>query len=128
VFGDWSRQRCESDEWLEDVKRPGALTAALNWYRANVAPEMAVPERWALPDVAAPTLGIWSSGDAYLTETQMILSYQSVSGPWSYERLEGVSHWMQLDQPQRVNELILQFLLEGLARGQKIERPVQGQR
>ena len=63
-----------------------------------------------LPSVAAPTLGIWSSGDVYLTETQMLLSYQNVSSSFTYERIEGASHWMQLDQPERVNELILRFL------------------
>jgi pimeloyl-ACP methyl ester carboxylesterase len=57
-------------------------------------------------------LGIWSSGDAALTETQMLLSAQQVSGSWRYERLEGASHWMQLDQPQRLNRLLLDFLVE----------------
>lgn len=67
-------------------------------------------ERWALPSVTAPTLGVWSSGDAYLTETQMLLSHQNVSGSWSYERVEGASHWLQLDQPEQVNALLLHFL------------------
>jgi pimeloyl-ACP methyl ester carboxylesterase len=56
----------ESEQWIKDLSRPGAFTAALNLYRANVAPEIAVPERWALPSVTSPTMGIWSSGDAYL--------------------------------------------------------------
>jgi pimeloyl-ACP methyl ester carboxylesterase len=33
-----------------------------------------------------------------------------VAGPFRYERVEGASHWMQLDQPERVNELLLDFL------------------
>ena len=110
LFRDWVRHHPETGKWIEDLSRPGALTAALNWYRANVAPEMAVPEQWALPRVTAPTLGVWSSGDAYLTETQMLLSYQSVSGSWSYERIEGASHWMQLDRADQVTDLVLQFL------------------
>ncbi|HEY1308046.1 MAG TPA: alpha/beta hydrolase [Vicinamibacterales bacterium] len=109
-FRDLVRHHPECDRWIEDLSRPGALAAALNWYRANVVPENAVAERWVLPSVAAPTLGIWSSGDAYLTETQMLLSHQCVSSSWTYERIEGASHWMQLDQPERVNDLILRFL------------------
>lgn len=111
LFRDLVRHHSETEKWLQDLRRPGALTAALNWYRANLAPEMAVPERWALPKVEARTLGVWSSGDVYLTETQMLLSYQSISGPWTYQRIEGASHWMQLDQPGRLNDLLLGFLL-----------------
>ena len=44
------------------------------------------------------------------TETQMLLSYQRVSGSWSYERVEGASHWMQLDRADQVTHLVLQFL------------------
>ena len=33
-----------------------------------------------------------------------------VSGPWRYERLEGPGHWMQLEAPDAVNELLLDFL------------------
>jgi pimeloyl-ACP methyl ester carboxylesterase len=110
MFRDWVRHHPESQKWIEDLSRPGALTAGLNWYRANVAPELAVPERWALPSVQAPTLGVWSSGDDYLTETQMLLSHQNCAGPWTYERVEGASHWLQLDRPDVVNDLIVQFL------------------
>jgi pimeloyl-ACP methyl ester carboxylesterase len=63
-----------------------------------------------LPNVQAPTLGIWSSDDAHLTEVQMVRSSEYVSGSWQYERLEGASHWMQLDRPQEVNRLLVEFL------------------
>ena len=33
-----------------------------------------------------------------------------VEAEWRYERVEDASHWMQLDQPERVNELLLEFL------------------
>src|ERR1035437_6950578 len=48
-----------------DLSRPGALTASLNWYRANVAPRMPGPPL-PLPPVLAPTLGIWSARDHYV--------------------------------------------------------------
>jgi pimeloyl-ACP methyl ester carboxylesterase len=63
-----------------------------------------------VPPVAAPTLGIWSSGDPYLTEAQMTGSGEHVTGPWRYERIDGASHWMQLDATERVNELLVEFL------------------
>jgi pimeloyl-ACP methyl ester carboxylesterase len=59
---------------------------------------------WGLA-VQAPTLGIWSDRDAFVSERQMIESPLD-----RYERLEGAGHWMQLDAPERVTELILEHL------------------
>jgi pimeloyl-ACP methyl ester carboxylesterase len=100
------------ERYLADLARPGALTAGLNWYRANLAPRRELEPRPLVPAVSAPVLGIWSSGDHYLTEDGMTRSAAFVTGPWRYERIEDASHWMQLDAPERVNELLLAFLGE----------------
>jgi len=100
----------EMDTWLADLARPGALTAALNWYRANVDVDTWTEEGWVMPRVSVPTMGIWSSADIYLTETQMVASGEYVDGPWRYERIEGATHWLMLDQPQRITALLLDFL------------------
>jgi pimeloyl-ACP methyl ester carboxylesterase len=56
-------------------------------------------------------MGVWSTGDMALTEQQMTGSAAFVAdGRWRYERLEGAGHWMQLEAPDRVNELLLEFL------------------
>jgi pimeloyl-ACP methyl ester carboxylesterase len=55
-------------------------------------------------------LGIWSTRDHYLREEPMLRSGEHVTGPWRYERVEDASHWMQLDRPERVNELLTGFL------------------
>jgi pimeloyl-ACP methyl ester carboxylesterase len=107
------RNHSELATWIPDLERPGALTAALSWYRANVNPRNSVTDAPALPPVQVPVLGIWSTGDAYLTEQQMVESAPAVAGPWRYERIEDASHWMQLDQPDRLNRLLIGFLKEG---------------
>jgi hypothetical protein len=33
-----------------------------------------------------------------------------VTGPWRYERIEDAGHWLQLDAPNKVNDLLLDFL------------------
>ena len=106
----WLRDEGDVERYVADLARPGALTAALNWYRANVHPARELEPRRPVPPVAAPTLGVWSSGDAYLNEAPMLRSAEHVTGPWRYERVEDASHWMQLDQPERVNALLVDFL------------------
>jgi len=95
---------------IADLARPGALTAGFNWYRANLPLERLLAEAPPLPPVAAPTLGLWSSGDLYLTERQMTASESRVTGGWRYRRVEDATHWLQLDQPDLVNRLLLEHL------------------
>jgi pimeloyl-ACP methyl ester carboxylesterase len=98
------------DQVIADLEADGSLTPGLNWYRANAGPESWVGPPIQLPLVAAPTMGIWSTGDFALTETQMTDSAENVTGLWRYERLDGPGHWVQLEAPQKVNELLLEFL------------------
>jgi pimeloyl-ACP methyl ester carboxylesterase len=110
LMREWLRGEGDGDRYVEDLARPGALTAGLNWYRANLGPQRELEGPPRLPPVAAPTLGLWSSGDHYLREEPMIRSAEHVTGPWRYERIDGASHWMQLDAPERVNDLLVEFL------------------
>jgi pimeloyl-ACP methyl ester carboxylesterase len=101
----------DTDDYVKILSEPGALTQGLNWYRANL-PVQAILGRTGglqLPMIKANTLGIWSTGDLYLTEDAMTRSEQRVQGTWRYERVEG-SHWVPLDQPHRLNRLLLDFL------------------
>jgi pimeloyl-ACP methyl ester carboxylesterase len=93
------------DQEVEGLSRPGALTAGLNWYRANVR----FTRRPRLPNVTAPTMGIWGSKDVALTERQMRESGRFVDGAFRYERIEA-GHWMMLSRSDEVNGLLLEFL------------------
>ena len=110
LLREWLRDNGDVDHYLADLSRPGSLTAGLNWYRANAAPARQLRERSGFPSVTVPTLGIWSTGDDYLTEAPMARSGEHVEAEWRYERIEGASHWMQLDEPDRLNRLLLGFL------------------
>jgi pimeloyl-ACP methyl ester carboxylesterase len=110
LFREWLRDEGDVEDYIADLSRDGALTAGLRWYRANLAPRLQLESPPPLPAIRAPTLGVWSSGDHYLTEDRMTASAACVSAPWRYERLDGVGHWMQLDAPDRVTQLLLDFL------------------
>jgi pimeloyl-ACP methyl ester carboxylesterase len=100
----------DADAVVARLREPGALSAALGIYRHSLPPESLLSPPPALPPVAAPTLGIWSSGDRFLVEAQMAGSGSGVAGPWRYARVEDAGHWMQLDRPDALNKLLLDFL------------------
>ncbi len=112
---DWANFRSwaghpDTDQVIADLEANGSLTPGLNWYRANMPPGSWVGPPPQLPPVQAPTMGVWSTGDIALSEVQMTDSAANVAGPWRYERLDGPGHWMQLEAPEQVNALLLDFL------------------
>jgi pimeloyl-ACP methyl ester carboxylesterase len=101
----------EDREVFVDALRPdGALTAALNWYRANMPPSAWLRKPPDPPSITVPTMIIWGEGDAYMGLELLEGSVATVTGPLRVERLPGVSHWVQQEVPDRVNGLLLDFL------------------
>jgi pimeloyl-ACP methyl ester carboxylesterase len=96
----------EAPRWIERLSRPGRLTAALNYYRANFG--MLFTRSW--PPVRVPVMGVYGTADRYLSESQMVASRRYVEASWRYERVEGANHWVQLTAPERVNALMLEFM------------------
>jgi len=94
---------------IEELERDGQLTAHLQWYRANVAPDAFVRDPPRLPDVAVPVLGVWSSRDFALTEAQMINSARYCAKGFTYLRLDGIGHWVPLEAPKALAESIVEF-------------------
>ena len=96
----------ELPTWKMDLSRPGRLTAALNYYRANLG--LVLPKKW--PKAIVPVMGIWGEGDVATAERQMLESWRHVTAPWRYERVAGGGHWSQLQAPEKVTSLLLDFL------------------
>jgi len=108
-FRAWGRHP-DADAVIAELEATASLTPGLNWYRANIPSESYVEPPIALPLVQAPTMGVWSRGDMALTEGQMTRSAGHVSAQWRYERLDGPGHWMQLEAPDEINALLVDFL------------------
>ena len=108
-FREWAAHP-DHDQVVALQSRPGRLTAGLAWYRANVPPEALLRPPSQLASVRAPTMGVWSSGDIALLEPQMTGSASYVDGTWRYERIDDAGHWMQLDAPDQLNRLLVDFL------------------
>jgi pimeloyl-ACP methyl ester carboxylesterase len=109
LFRQLTRSDGDVERYISDLSRPGALTASLNWYRANLAPRMPGPPR-ELPLVKPATLGIWSTNDHYLDGERMKMSDRFVKGTWRYEQIDGASHWIPLDAGDQLNQLLIEWL------------------
>jgi pimeloyl-ACP methyl ester carboxylesterase len=113
LFREFVGDATDVERYVSDLSRPGALTAALNWYRANTPIDILVSGDWPqIPPVSADTLGMWSSGDVYCGEEQLAGSADFVTGSWRYERIDGVDHWIPLTAANEVNELLVDFLAD----------------
>jgi pimeloyl-ACP methyl ester carboxylesterase len=94
--------------YRQALARPGALTAAINYYRAAFRRS---PERQLLgfKAITQPTLVIWGERDRYL-DVRLLEGLPAWVPDLRVERLADASHWVQNDAPERVNELLVRFL------------------
>ena len=98
------------DEYVRVLGSKPALGAALNWYRANIGDRNL--QGPALGPVEVPTMFTWSDGDTALCIDGALLTEEYVSGPYRFEVLEGVNHWI----PDLAAEAMSTVLLEHLSR------------
>ncbi len=98
----------DQDRYIKDLSRPGALNAALNYYRANFKPDFSAS--FQLPAIKCNVMGIWSDGDIYLMESHVINSHENIEGTWRYEKITNASHWVMLEKPDQINKLLIDFL------------------
>lgn len=87
------------------MTEPGALTAALNWYRAMSAEAVA-----DVGQISVSTMYVWSTEDLALGRQAAEATAQWVSGPYRFEILDGVSHWIPEAAPEDLSRLLLEHL------------------
>jgi pimeloyl-ACP methyl ester carboxylesterase len=83
------------------MQEPGALSAALGWYRA-----MPFQARDRVGTVRVPTLHVWSTGDTFLGRSGIEATSRFVDAPYRLEILDDVSHWIPELAADRIAELV----------------------
>jgi pimeloyl-ACP methyl ester carboxylesterase len=95
-------------EWVDTYTRalaqPGALSAALAWYRA------ATPFNLRAPRVRVPTLYVWGSGDAALGPGAAATTGRWVTGAYRFHVLPGAGHWLPEQHAEQLGHLLLEHL------------------
>ncbi len=97
------------------MREPGALTAAVNYYRANVRSffarrpggggEIKGQER-----VRVPTLFVYGERDFAIVPETVAGVADYVDAPYTELRLARNNHWVQQESPAEVNAALLSFL------------------
>jgi pimeloyl-ACP methyl ester carboxylesterase len=96
------------ERYVGAMKRPGALTATLNYYRALLRNPKET--RALLKMVETPVLVIWGERDRFLNRGLAEPPRLWVPNLLRVERLPDASHWVAEDRPREVNALLLDFL------------------
>ncbi|MGY1631691.1 alpha/beta fold hydrolase [Geodermatophilus sp. SYSU D01186] len=93
------------EHYVARMREPGALAAALAWYRA-----LPLSARDTVGTVRVPTLHLWSTGDAFLGRTATEATRDFVDAPYRLEVFDGLTHWIPELAPDRVAELVVEHV------------------
>lgn len=91
--------------YLDRFDSAEAMAGALSWYRGADPTDAA-----GLGPITMPTLYVWSTDDIALGRTAAELTAGCVDGPYRFEVLESVSHWVPEAAPDALAALVLDHL------------------
>ena len=94
-----------ADAYTDAMLQPGALTAAISWYRA-LRPRSSL----GVGRITVPTLYVWSTGDVALGRVAAEATGDHVDPPYRFEVLKGASHWIPETRPDELTALLLDQL------------------
>ncbi len=101
------------NSYKEALRQPGAVTAALNYYRANVRRIM---KKKAATDasedhrVRVPTLFIFGEQDVAILPQTVRGVEKHIDAPYRELRIPDSGHWVQNEAVEEVNQALLDFL------------------
>ncbi|WP_050064015.1 alpha/beta fold hydrolase [Rhodococcus sp. RD6.2] len=100
-----------ADRHIRLLGEPGAMTAALNWYRAK-------GDDWAaVPPVGVPATFLWGSGDIAVMRSGVDRCGEFVTGEYEFVELDGVGHWLPEEVPGEVATAVLARVHGGAREG-----------
>ncbi|WP_417515526.1 alpha/beta fold hydrolase [Minwuia sp.] len=111
--GGGGRKRRMSDAQVEAhlsvLRDPGALDAALNWYRAAFGGGSTLARADA-PRIAVPTLYLWGNEDGTVGRMAAEGTGDFIDAPYRFVEIDGAGHFLAEERPADVNEALLAHL------------------
>jgi pimeloyl-ACP methyl ester carboxylesterase len=95
----------QREEYLAVFSEPGALTAALDWYRA-ITTSLAGPGADVGPVQGVPTLFLWGTREGWVSDRRLALQRELVNAPYDERELEA-GHFLMQDRPAEVVAAVL---------------------
>lgn len=93
------------DRYAREWRRPGAVTAMLNWYRALAR----LARDASPPRIAAPVLILWGRRDPAL-QPGLAEASLALCDRGRVEWFPDATHWVQHEAPEAVNAALIAFL------------------
>lgn len=98
------------EAYVRGFSQPGRLTAALNYYRANMNREARAAFPPAPHPITTPTQLIWGEEDPAVGRGPTERTAGTVAGPYRLEALSGAGHWLQFERPGDITRLLVDWI------------------
>ncbi len=96
-----------TDVYRANALVPGAMTAMINYYRANR--DLIGRYGGATPLIEVPTLMVWGEDDTAI-DIACTEGYERYVADLTLKLLPGVSHWVQQEAPEKVNIVLKDWI------------------
>ena len=95
--------------YREAAAKPGAITAMINYYRNMFSGLRGSEQSWSV--LPMPTLMIWGEDDTALGK-ELTYGTDDYVEQFTLHYIPNCSHWVQQEQPKKVNQYMREFLDE----------------
>lgn len=97
-------------QYLSALRKPGAFTAAINYYRASFRNKLSKNKTMKHRKITAPTQLIWGESDSVLGKELTYKMEPFFSNHFEIHYIPQCSHWVNEEQPDLVNQLLIEHL------------------
>jgi pimeloyl-ACP methyl ester carboxylesterase len=95
----------QAQHYADRMRQPGALHAALNWYRA--IPRELVRPALRMGRISVPTLYLWGELEPAIGRAAAEATAEYVTGDYTFEAIPRVGHWIPEAIPDHVAAALL---------------------